>query len=631
MSTPDLLSNPKGQSVVLVIEDDTALLEDIVTLLELSRFEVLAASSGADALRYIAERHPDVILCDITLPDTDGYTILKTLRENPDTAALPFIFLTGRAERHDVRTGMSLGADDYLTKPFTRDELIAAIQSRLQQRTVVQKAESRRADETWVSAREDERLLYAHLLERQVERTLQSANMILSTAKFAAQTFDKTRLGEIETLLDQAMLYLQEITMDMDARLLEQLGLVSTIYWYLERFNRRYATQVSLAYGDIREKSLPEGIRKQCFRLVQEFCLHLLTAISTATVTIHLEQGDGSLLLHFKIILNPDPDQLAGKPNPEVVARLAELERFVQGYKGTLSISEQDSQISVEVRLGAGGERPIPLLSLATTPPSSQPLSLLPKLKKEGSTRSVAASGNPTLELPTNRLTAAASTPTRVALIGDDQELQAALTTRLRQYPDISVVLTGANIEEAINVGISTTVDVLLTDLLDTGKDDETTSIAKIIENAKSHFNGALVIALISGSALAAGVAAMNAGASALLDRAADADELIAALRLVRSGHRYLGSPYLDEAIEYFVQTQQVFSGIKGYELLTRREQELLWWIASGYTSVEIAQQFSLSPRTVETHRNNIMAKLNLHNRSELTRLSLQLQRHMSG
>jgi DNA-binding NarL/FixJ family response regulator len=227
----------------------------------------------------------------------------------------------------------------------------------------------------------------------------------------------------------------------------------------------------------------------------------------------------------------------------------------------------------------------------------------------------------------------AAITPTRLALVGVSEELSASITQRLRQYPDMAVVLTSASVEDMLGIGVSTAVDVVLLDVAEAGGvtvgTETTSALAEMLNKLQRQFAAARVIALVPAAALRVGVAALAAGVSGLLDRSAESHELVAAIRLVRNGQRFLGSPYLEEAIDYFTQTQQVFSGIDGYDTLTRREQELLWWIASGYTSAEIAQHFSLSPRTVETHRNNIMAKLNLHNRSELTRLSLQLQRRV--
>lgn len=116
---------------VLIIEDDTALRENTSEMLELKDFRVLAASNGADGILLATKHIPDLILCDIMMPEKDGYQVLEELSQNPDTNHIPFIFLSAKTERKEVRLGMDLGADDYISKPFLEDELINAIESRL--------------------------------------------------------------------------------------------------------------------------------------------------------------------------------------------------------------------------------------------------------------------------------------------------------------------------------------------------------------------------------------------------------------------------------------------------------------------------------------------------------------------
>ena len=103
---------------VLIIEDNTDIRENIVEILELADFTVLQANNGKIGVDLALKNKPDIILCDIMMPDLDGYGVLYMLNKNPETATIPFIFLTAKAERVDLRKGMEMGADDYLTKPF---------------------------------------------------------------------------------------------------------------------------------------------------------------------------------------------------------------------------------------------------------------------------------------------------------------------------------------------------------------------------------------------------------------------------------------------------------------------------------------------------------------------------------
>jgi CheY-like chemotaxis protein len=116
---------------ILLIEDDTVLRENTAELLELSGFKVVTAANGKIGLAIAKADLPDIIVCDIMMPELNGYGVLETLSRNDATKYIPFIFLSAKTERRDVRKGMDLGADDYIAKPFSEEELVSAIESRL--------------------------------------------------------------------------------------------------------------------------------------------------------------------------------------------------------------------------------------------------------------------------------------------------------------------------------------------------------------------------------------------------------------------------------------------------------------------------------------------------------------------
>jgi DNA-binding NarL/FixJ family response regulator len=122
---------------ILVIDDDSKLRQQCAELLRLEGYEVFEARNGRDGVERARRELPDLVLCDITMPEMNGHRVLEALRAEPRTAHLPFIFLTGWNEQEDVRTGMNLGADDYLVKPVTPDELAAAVRARLRRAEAV--------------------------------------------------------------------------------------------------------------------------------------------------------------------------------------------------------------------------------------------------------------------------------------------------------------------------------------------------------------------------------------------------------------------------------------------------------------------------------------------------------------
>ncbi len=117
---------------VLVIDDEAPLREEVVDMLSFEGYDVISAHDGASGLQQIEVGKPDLIVCDVAMPQMDGYQLLNKVRADPSLSSVPFIFLTAHSDRSFMRYGMELGADDYLTKPFTHDELLSAIKTRQQ-------------------------------------------------------------------------------------------------------------------------------------------------------------------------------------------------------------------------------------------------------------------------------------------------------------------------------------------------------------------------------------------------------------------------------------------------------------------------------------------------------------------
>lgn len=132
---------------ILVIEDSPELRQDVVDILELEGFEVADVAGGLDGLKAAREFRPDLIICDVLMPDLNGYRVLEELRDDPQTAMIPLIFLTARTEHSNMRRGMALGADDYVEKPFLVDELINSINAQLAKRERLNRLANERMDE----------------------------------------------------------------------------------------------------------------------------------------------------------------------------------------------------------------------------------------------------------------------------------------------------------------------------------------------------------------------------------------------------------------------------------------------------------------------------------------------------
>ncbi|HEU5290168.1 MAG TPA: response regulator [Cyclobacteriaceae bacterium] len=125
---------------ILLIEDNAEMADNILSILQLARYNVTHAPNGKIGVDQAQQNHPDLIICDIMMPELDGHGVLHILNKDPDTASIPFIFLTAKADQSDFREGMNLGADDYITKPFGGADLLKVIEMRLKKNELLKTA-----------------------------------------------------------------------------------------------------------------------------------------------------------------------------------------------------------------------------------------------------------------------------------------------------------------------------------------------------------------------------------------------------------------------------------------------------------------------------------------------------------
>ncbi|MEH2059305.1 MAG: response regulator [Nostoc sp.] len=172
-------------NTILIIEDEPQVRGNIQEILQLSDFETLIAPNGKIGLEIAQARLPDLIICDIMMPELDGYSVLSALRKNEATINIPLIFVTAKAERSDFRQGMDFGADDYLTKPFTTEELLNAIASRLKKHALVQRQTQAKLDELSMNI--------AHSLPHELNTPL---NGIIGMSQLLIENCDITSASE---------------------------------------------------------------------------------------------------------------------------------------------------------------------------------------------------------------------------------------------------------------------------------------------------------------------------------------------------------------------------------------------------------------------------------------------------
>lgn len=189
---------------ILVIDDADFILESTSTLLMFEGYEVHTAADGEAGVAAAFELKPDMILCDISMPKLDGYGVLERIRTNPETSLTPFIFLTAFTERANMRAGMVGGADDYIMKPFTRDELINAINAQWQKHKLIEKQVQEKVEEV------SRNVTYAlpHEFRTVINEVLNSAKLLINGAEFISPNEIKETAEDIT----KSALRLQKIT-----------------------------------------------------------------------------------------------------------------------------------------------------------------------------------------------------------------------------------------------------------------------------------------------------------------------------------------------------------------------------------------------------------------------------------
>lgn len=190
---------------LLFIEDDSVLRENTAELLELNGYEVITAPNGKVGLELAQNEFPNLIICDIMMPELDGYEVLQRLSHNSTTRNIPFIFLSAKTERSDVRKGMDLGADDYLTKPFEEEELISAVESRLAKAAILKEQTATEAVEQDHALRslhelknyiDDNGSVFSHQKGDEIYRPGDHANYVYLVLKGVIKTYQLDESGK---------------------------------------------------------------------------------------------------------------------------------------------------------------------------------------------------------------------------------------------------------------------------------------------------------------------------------------------------------------------------------------------------------------------------------------------------
>jgi len=330
---------------ILVIEDETILRGEVVEWLTFEDYEASGASDGVEGVETAFRLLPDLIICDITMPRLDGYGVLLEMRAHPATMATPFIFVTARAAVEDMRQGMALGADDYITKPFSRVELLRAVQSRLDKRALQEQIYQQEVVQ-WQQAFEEEReqrlfksklvAMFSHDFRNPLASILSSTSILRDYSNRMDEQRRLGYFGRIEASVRQLMQMLDDmlVVSQMESGNLEFTPESLNISQFFQQIVDEFQTIHDETHQVIFDNYFPGTIMADP-RLLRQITANLISnaikySHSGTKIRIRLDSQNGHCLLSVQ-------DQGIGIPEAEQAHIFDSFQRGsnVEAVRGT--------------------------------------------------------------------------------------------------------------------------------------------------------------------------------------------------------------------------------------------------------------------------------------------------------
>lgn len=591
---------------VLVIEDEYDLLEEILDVLRFEDYAAVGAKNGLIGLTLARQYLPDLIICDVGMPELDGFGVLEELRSDSVTATIPFIFLTAHAEREAMRRGMGLGADDYLTKPFSQAELLTAIKTRLEKRAAIETQRFRSLSQRLIQMQEAERYQVARELSGEASQILSALQMILETTKGTSIDTNRIKIGQAQALLNQLLVRIRDLSFDLRPVILDDLGLLPALVQYFERHEVQTQIHVRFRHAGLERRFQPE-IEVAAFRIIQEALAN--SARHTSVNEVEVQVWVIEDLLRIVVEDHGDGFDLESALTSGKAAGLTRMHGRAALLGGYLNI---ESKRGVGTRVLAS----LPVATVQTPAPAitSSEAAHITSISP-GYNLADEKSG-----IPKSISTKKAEAATRLVLADHYDLTRQGMRSLLEGEPDFSVVGEAAEGRKTIEVVNQLKPDVLIVDFALPGLNGNEVTRQTLEISPRTRV---LILSVYSGEAYV--LEALKSGATGYVLKHSSASDLVQAVREVSMGRRYLSPELSERALEAYVKFQRAQDpDLRSQGPLTPREYEVLRLVAEGHTNAETAERLSISTRTAETHRANIMHKLGLRNQADLVRYALQ-------
>lgn len=353
---PDVATSPY---TILIIEDEPEIIMLNEIALKRGGYNVISAKNGKIGVEMAIEHLPDLIVCDIMMPEMDGYGVLERLRKNSQTATIPFIFLTARSSMEDFKEGMLRGADGYLVKPVLPDQLVSNVKERLGRAHLLRGQRLHEFAQRIVRMQARERQRIAHNLQAEVYQPLLSLEFLLRLRDDSLKVSNSPSAtdvnGDLTPLLRQAISNMERLIQDLHPTTLDHIGLAATLRSLIEKYDH---LAIQLEMNNL-NRSFQEETKLVVFRVVQEALTNIEkhARVQRASLVVSYEDDALNIQIHDKGV---GFDVEASLNDPRNVGLMSMYEQVISVNGEMQIVSAQDAGTRIDIRLPQGDAPSIP-------------------------------------------------------------------------------------------------------------------------------------------------------------------------------------------------------------------------------------------------------------------------------
>ena len=578
---------------ILLVDDDREFRTNVAELLTLEGFDVVQAANGLIGLELARDTLPDLIICDINMPEIGGYEVLQELRQDFATANTAFIFLSSNIEQDQVREGMNLGADDYLTKPINNHTLLSTTRSRLKRMELSKQDQIRRYAQTLVTIQETERENLSMILRNHFGNMLSDLKLTLSSLSRLPEGAKQTTLDTSNNLLDHMINEVESMSHSLYPTTLKYHGIVATLYILVEAIRGRTQLQIDVVTNGLEAIDNESPLAIATYRIVQEALLNIEehSQATHAEVKLWVEED----YLRLQIIDNGigvNLEQIIERDENTGIIGMRERAQLLNGEFIILSDSDSGTQILAK----------LPIFSSQLQVTSSSML----QMREINRT------------MPAVEATHSTSSKAKVAVFDPNEISRWGLQYAVDNIEDFSVIHSLDDPAEIIPALTSSAPDIILAVLSSQSLQESQDMITEI----RSQFEDIHIIVLANVIDYSYAQTLINCGSDGYVTKSSSLDEILQAIEAVLNKKNYIAQNVM-ATMPVKKQEQDDNEDLDAFSTLTDREREIFFLVIDGSSNRDISQQLFISPRTVETHRRNLMHKLGVRGAKNLMHYAL--------